>query len=527
MEQLHHLITQLNSKPKEERNNFYRDAILPIISDLLHQQYQQYLQSNNYNSYLTLITTLSHDINILLLLLYSIKPKYLVVFYTSDKNKLIEKLYPLTQSLQLNIETIQLDSTNHNNNNSKIKDTIKRYKKNYHPVLCDITGGKKIFSTQIGILAHSLKTDIAYIDSSKGFLQWGIPLPGTEILYIQKPDNIFNLLEIYHANKLRIRFNSISSNIEYEADVNGRLYRLGQKKLKPEEIDKLVDYVNRFYMDINASIINNSYSTINMGKYALSFKTLLFTKELNHFVSIHNNLTHLVIDNELSAFPWEFIFAHCNVSLPLFRIPNRDSNFIENNKCNNQKSIAFITGYGENLPDFATTVHNIKLLLSKEKQFSLATITAKNSFELKKFFAEYSSNPFTVVIFFGHAAFGNCSENTGLICQDGSIFSIEDCDVLSGSPPECILINSCQSARCSLFTPNSFAHAVINSGVETYIGTHFFLEYKRSICFLQSFLKAIACNHTYADAYKYSIDSITQQFGKNDISTYNYVYYGY
>lgn len=527
MEQFGQLIDQWNSTPKDLRNSFYKENILPIVSKLLSQQYQHYLSLHKYKPYTTLITTLSHDINVLLLMLYTIKPKQCVVFYTTDKNKLVQKLHAFAQSLNVAITLIELDSIDHAGNSALIKETMKRYKKNHPPVLCDITGGKKILSTQIGILAHSLKMDIAYIDSKKGFLQWGIPEPGSEILYIQKPDNIFNLLEIHPTNKLRVRFNSMANAIDYEADVDGRLYRLGSKKIKQDDSDRLADYINSFYSSINASILHNSYSTTELKHYALALKALLFSKELNHFIEKHNNLTHLVIDTELSALPWEIILAYCNVDTPLLRIPNRDSNFSENISRNTPKSIAIISGSGDGLPDFDTILQKIKLQISRYNNFLIETLNARGSFELKRFFAEHNAKPFTVVVFYGHNIFDACNDKSGLVCQDGSIFSIEDCEVLSGGPPECIVVNACQSARSSLFTPNSFAHAALSTGVETYIGTHFFLEFERSTCFLHTFLEAIAHNLSYSYAYKQSLESLAKRFGSHDISLYNYVYYGY
>lgn len=527
MEQFRQLIDQWNSTPKDLRNSFYKENILPIVSKLLSQQYQHYLSLHNYKPYTTLITTLSHDINVLLLMLYTIKPERCVVFYTTDKNKLVQKLHTFAQSLHVVITPIELDSIDHAGNSALIKETMKRYKKNHPPVLCDITGGKKIHSTQIGILAHSLKIDIAYIDSKKGFLQWGIPEPGSEILYIQKPDNIFNLLEIHPSNKLRVRFNTMAHAIDYEADVDGRLYRLGSKKIKQDDSDKLADYINSFYASINASILHNSYSTTELKHYALALKALLFSKELNHFIEKHNNLTHLVIDTELSALPWEIILAHCNVPTPLLRIPNRDSNFSENISRNTPKSIAIISGSGNGLPDFDTILQKMKIQISKNNNFLVETHTATNSFELKRFFAEHNAKPFTVVVFYGHATYNSRNERTGLMCQDETIFSIDDCEVLSSAPPECIVVNACQSARCSLFTTQSFAHAAMSIGVETYIGTHFFLEYERSTCFIHTFLEAIANNLSYSYGYKKSLEALAQRFGSNDISLYNYVYYGY
>lgn len=529
MENLDTLVKQWNAISKKDRHSFYSNAILPQVANLLNLQYKNYLSINKIKPYNTLITTLSFDINIVLLMLQAIQPQYCVVFYTQEKEKLAKKLNEITASLNVTLHLIEIDSLQHSNNIEKIKNTIKTYSKQSPPVLCDITGGKKIISTQIGIIAHSFKIDIAYIDSKKGFLQWGIPYPGNELLYIQKPDNLFALLETAPANSLRIRFIPETNTIEYEALIYGIEHRrLGAKIIKKNHTQSLAHIINNFYNSMNYSILYNSNACTELIHFGTTLKSLLFTKELTTFLTKNSNiLTHLIIDEELHAIPWEIILSQCNVSLPLIRIPNRDINYTVNVQSGKSKSVAFITGSGSNIPDFNETVHKIKLLLSKEKSIILHTIDAKNSFALKSFFAQHSHKPFSLVIYYGHAQFGNCNDNTGLVCQDGSIFSTDDLDVFDTFPPQCMLVNACQSARCDLFSKNSFAYAALKAGVETYIGTDFLLEFNKSKVFIQSFIHHIINDETYVNAYKKTIADIEHTFGNNDVTIFNYICYGY
>jgi hypothetical protein len=521
------LIQKWNATPRDKRNVVYREEILPQVSKHLNAQYLQYLQLHKYKPYTTLVSTLSHDINILLLLMYTIQPAHCVVFYTADKSSLLQKLLYYLPTTNTKLTPVPIDAIDHAHNIEIIKKTIKQFQKQHPPVLCDITGGKKIISTQVGIIAHSLKIDIAYIDSNKAFIQWGLPQPGSELLYIQKPDNIINLLQIEPVNKLRIRYNQASSSIEYEAQVEKKQYRLGTKKIKSDDIEKLKSYVSNFYSRINASIIHNSVVIDELHQFGKSLKTLLFTPQVDQFIYDHTDITHLVIDAELDAIPWEILLAQSNIQLPLIRIPNRDYTLSPNPSIANETRIALIAGSGDNIPHFDSIVQSIKSLLASIKNISLTTFQAKSSFELKRFFSEHSNTGFSIVIYFGHATFESCSENIGLLCQDGSIFSIDDCDVLHSAPPVCVIVNACQSARCELFSKNSFALALINAGVDYYIGTHFFLELERSKIFLQSFINCIIGAKPYTVAFKESLVALAQQFGTNDISLYNYVYYGF
>ncbi len=532
MANLNDLVSQWNATPKNERHSFYSSEILPVVASALNTQYTNYLNNNSYKPYETLITTLSNDINIVLLLLKAIQPKHCVVFYTLEKTKLVKDLQKKANSfLESNVEFhfVEIDSLKHWDNIEKIKLSLKKFNHQHPPVLCDITGGKKIISTHIGIIAHSLKMDIAYLDSQKGFLQWGIPHPGYELLYIQKPDNVFTLLETDPVNSLRIRFIPETTTIEYEALVDGTKHRkLGTKKIKKLHMQNLAQNINNFYNSLNSSILHNSIPYAEVANFGITLKNLLFTKELNTFLAQNTTaITHLIIDEELHAIPWEIILWQCHVPLPLIRIPNREINYIADEHTGKTKHVAFITGSGKEIPDFDKTVHHIKIMLSQKNAIHLQTFDATNAFELQTFFAKHSHTRFSLVMYYGHATFGNNNEDVGLVCKDNSIFSLYDCEVLDNAPPECMLINACQSARSNLFHKNSFAQAVLKTGVETYIGTHFLLEFDKSKYFIQLFINYILNDETYINSFKKTIADIAKDCGSTDISLFNYVCYGY
>jgi hypothetical protein len=108
----------------------------------------------------------------------------------------------------------------------------------------------------------------------------------------------------------------------------------------------------------------------------------------------------------------------------------------------------------------------------------------------------------------------------------GVYFSIYDCEIFHASPPQCMVVNACQSASGSLFLKNSFAYAVLKNGSCNIHWHKLFLEAQRSFVFIKTFLKNITKNTTYYNAYATALQELQKNFGNDDIALYNYVYYG-
>jgi len=514
------------SLPKDEKFRFYTDNILPIVADRLHQQLTQHLSYNKKKPYTSLVTILSHNIHPTLLAITSIRPQHCVIFYTSEKSKALKKLLDILAPLSIHIETIELDRINHNDNFEKIKQIIRKYNKIYPPVLCDITGGKKIMSTNIGIIAHALKVDIAYIDANE-YIEGGIPQPGGEVLYIQDPKGIIQF-EANQLNKLRIGYNAETSTISFQADIGNRSHNLQHKTIKTNEKETISHSLHNFYDCINASILYQDDGIHNELQRLQNVITgLLLTKDVKSFLKKNTfpNL-HLVIDEEVSSIPWELVLQQYDIALPIIRIPNRNREFQESKANVKSKTTALIIGSGQGISDFDSFVNQLKFSLSKHKEATLKTFDASDANKLKLFFAEHNHTPFEIILYYGHAIFGSDHSTTGLLCKDNSIFSIEDCEVFESAPCKCMIVNACQSARGNSFEKNSFAYAALKAGVDTYIGTHFFLESQRSKLFVQTFLESIIQGKSFFEAFNDSYNALKQKFGPYDVSTYNYVYYG-
>jgi len=527
MDTLQQLSKQFISLPKDEKFRFYTDKILPIVADRLHQQLTQHLSYNKKKPYTSLVTILSHNIHPTLLAITSIRPQHCVIFYTSEKSKALKKLLDILAPLSIHIETIELDRINHHDNIAIIDHHLKKFKTHYPPVLCDITAGKKIISTNIGIIAYNLKIDIAYIDSRNEYIEGGIPQPGGEVLYIQDPKGIIQF-EANQLNKLRIGYNAETSTISFQADIGNRSHNLQHKTIKPNEKETISHSLHNFYDCINASILYQDDGLHNELKRLQNVITgLLFTKDIKSFLkkNIFSN-PHLVIDEEVSSIPWELVLQQYNIALPIIRIPNRNREFQESQPNFKSKSIALIIGSGQGIDNFDSFVNQLKLSLSKHKEANLKTFDASDANKLKLFFAEHNHTPFEIIIYYGHAIFGSDHSTTGLLCKDNSIFSIEDCEVFESAPCKCMIINACQSARGNIFEKNSFAYAALKAGVDTYIGTHFFLESQRSFLFIKAFLQQVLQNSSYLEAFNCSLQALEKEYGANDISLYNYIYYG-
>lgn len=525
MDTLHNLVKQWTLLSKNQKYDFYTNQILPIVAQSLHQQLSQYITSNNLKPYASLITILSHNIHPTLLAITSIRPQHCVIFYTSEKSKALKKVLDTIQSYSIKIDTVELDRINHNDNFEKIKRIIQKYNKSFPPVLCDITGGKKIISTNIGIIAHALKVDIAYIDSNE-YIEGGIPKPGSEVLYIQDPKGIVPF-EVNQINKLRIGYNAENSTISFQADIGTRSHNLGTKRIKSGEKNTISEALTNFYTLIDSSILYQNFGMYNeLQKLQSTVAGFLFTKDLKDFLKkLKCTNLHLVMDEEVSSIPWELIFQKYNISLPIIRIPNRNREFSETTATCQPKSIALIIGSGKDITNFDSFVNQLKLDLSQHKEASLTTFDAYDANKLKVFFTQHSHNPFEIIIYYGHAVFGKDTTTNGLVCKDNSIFSTEDCEVFE-SPCKCMIINACQSARGNIFEKNSFAYAALKAGIDTFIGTHFFLESQRSFLFIKTFLQHVLQNAPYLEAFNCSLQALAKEYGANDISLYNYIYYG-
>jgi len=429
------------------------------------------------------------------------------------------------------MELVQLDRTGHNDNLSIMKEVMGRYHRDASPLLCDITGGKKIMSTQLGIIAHGMGVDLGYIDSRAGYMGSGVPEPGKEVLFIQKPDELVTEIEATPVNKLRIGYHRQEGRISYELDLHNDSRRLGEISLNRQERENLSRRLDQLNLQINATLERDGEEFTGIFERVSNLVcTMLLTRELDLRLERGDigNL-NLVMDEELTPFPWEAVLSdRYGLPLPMARIPQKDMDFADD--CtpgdDTHERVLLVSGSGEGIEGFNGHVNTLKAgLVPTGGRHHFTSLTAESSHQLKFFLGE--SRKFSTIIYYGHASYGDSPESTGWICGDGSIFSVEDCSIFYNRPPRMVISNACQSARGELFSRNSFAYALLKAGTQTYIGTNWLLEFQRSSVFMKRFLDdLVGKKKTPFQAFTSAHRALAKKFGEDDISLYNYVYYG-
>jgi len=511
----------------------YREEIVPLVAESLHGQVARMQQEGRCEEYRGLVTILSHNPDPTLLMVRAIMPRHLVIMYTPDKEKLMAQVMPQLETCCENaiMELVQLDRTGHNDNLAIMKDVMSRCHRESSPLLCDITGGKKIMSTQLGIIAHGMGVDLGYIDSRAGYMGSGVPEPGKEVLFIQKPDELVTEIEAAPVNKLRVGYHPREGRISYELDLHNDSRRLGEITLHRQERENLGQRLGQLNGEINATVEKGGKDFPGiLDRVTNLVCSMLLTRELDRRLEKGDIGTlNLVMDEELTAFPWEAVLANrYRMPLPMARIPQKDMEFADDRAPfdDAQERLLLINGSGEGIDGFTRHVNGLKVELEPAmKGYHFTTVTAKSSHQLKLFMGE--SNPFSTIIYYGHAAYGDLPDSTGWICEDGSIFSVGDCSVFYNRPPRVVISNACQSARGELFSRNSFAYALLKAGTQTFIGTNWLLEFQRSSVFMKRFLEdLVGKKKSPFQAFTSAHRALAKKFGENDISLYNYVYYG-
>ena len=511
----------------------YREEIVPLVAESLHGQVARMQQEGRCEEYRGLVTILSHNPDPTILMVRAIMPRHLVIMYTPDKEKLMAQVMPQLEKCCNNahIELVQLDRTGHDDNLSIMKEVMLRYHRERAPLLCDITGGKKIMSTQLGIIAHGMGVDLGYIDSRAGYMGSGVPEPGKEVLFIQKPDQLVTRIEATPVNKLRLGYQHREGRISYELDLHNDSRRLGEVTLGMQERETLGQRLGQLNREINATLEKDGKDFPGiLDRVTNLVCSMLLTRQLDQRLEKGDTGSlNLVMDEELTAFPWEAVLAsRYGLPLPMARIPQKDMDFADNLVPGDDmgERLLLVSGSGEGINGFSQQVNTLKVGLAPAREgVHFTSVTAENSHQLKLYLGE--SNPFSTIIYYGHAAYGDSPESTGWICEDGSIFSVADCSIFYNRPPRMVISNACQSARGELFSRNSFAYALLKAGTQTFIGTNWLLEFQRSSVFMKRFLdELVGKKKAPFQAFTSAHRALGRKFGGDDISLYNYVYYG-
>ncbi len=520
-------------KDKDKRFALYHEEILPRVVSMLREQVTARQNEGKLDRYGSAVIILGHDANPALLMILALRPETVTILHTPDKEKLISKrLTPFLKKdySREEIEFVQLDNMGHEDNLRVIRNTVREKKKKHGRVVCDITGGKKIMSVQLGIMANLIKADIAYIDAARYVEGSSIPYPGDEVLFVQRSGHE-ELTEIQAVPYDRLKIGYIDGDprqVTFDLFFKRESFSFKQRLDSEHERKELADRLNEKCASINARIAACPDSTgRDFEGLANIIRGILFplklTKQLD---DLRGKDLRLIMDEEVAPIPWELTLSmNFGVRMPIIRMPNKDEEFVSDfsRKGINREGILLIRGSGEGIPGFDESFNEI--LVSFSGQPSINSIKAESRAELKIKLAEIPG--YRAIIYFGHARYDATGPDSGWVCCDGSVFGTDAIDVLDDKPPEIIISSACESARGSLFHKNSFAYAALRAGCDTYIGTNWLLEAGRSRTFLLEMITGMLEKGLSAEeSYRAALKALEKEYGPGDVSLYNYVYYG-
>lgn len=522
----------LREKNESERYRIYFEEIMPRLITLLQSQVEEWQKKKKLGHYDNMILILGHDPAPAILSAMALRPKMLTILHTPDKEKTLnQKLIPFLQRefSRGKWECVTLEATRHEENLKIIHDIVNKNKSMYRHIVCDITGGKKIIAAQLGIMAAIHKVDISYIDGQR-YAFGSIPYPGEEIIFLQHHGEM-ELTEIHAVpyNRLTIRYLSGPDfSLDYILNLKSDSYSSRMQLGNEHDRQQIVKRINEKWKRINDKILCNDSSVhedfqsiANMIRGALFPPRLIQTLK-----SLKERELRLILDEETAAIPWELTLALLyEIRIPIIRLPLKDDQFSPpiSHIQDQGNDVLLLKGSGEGIPNFDDYFNRITISFTSHS--SVRTYEAANREQLRLFLAE---NPyFRVIAYIGHAQFDGTSAGSGWVCRDGSVFGVEALSVLTQHPPEIIISSACESARGALFSRCSFAYAALRAGCRTYIGTNWLLEVERSTTFLSEMMKGmIETGLSTEESYRAALRSLTKKFGNNDVSLYNYIYYG-
>ena len=514
----------LSLTDKSERFRFYRDAVLPDVAARLRADIEARQSEGSMRRYGSLALILGHNEIPALITALALRPASVTVF-VQPRNASGAERFERTLSvhgISPRIETVPLSADDHRENVRIMRDAVSSFGPDAG-VLFDVTGGKKILSAQLGMLALAAGFDLAYLDSSD-YADGGTPRPGTETIFIQSPGNHFVRIDPAEATGLIMRYGEQEASLGFDLMCGNRPVS-ASLPLGKEQADSFTAEYARIAGSINASIRRSEDPSAAVITLSKLLHNLLLPAELEQAVRAEGIASlRLILDEELCGIPWEIpLEREYGISLPVRRILR--SARPASAAAHSGGSILLIEGSSEGISTFAQEKNALLAHIQGRSALSAATIKAESAADLSVRLCA-SAGDARIVIFFGHSAHDRNGES-GWICRDGSVFGAQMLRCIAKNPPEIIVSNSCESARAVPFCGGSFARGALSAGCRAYIGTHWELELKRSLLFLTEFIDGVCGREkSYFSAFGGALAELSKEYGSEDISRYNYVYYG-
>ncbi len=522
------IVRRLKAAKSGERFRLYFDEVRPRITEILREQAAEKTRSGLIPRYSRLALTLGHNPIPSLIVANAFAPAELILFHPPRHGRLLkETVFPALEGSipRDGIRTIELSSADHDANYAAIREALAARPFDDY-TLCDITGGKKILSMQLGLIARELGFDLCYIDSDSYIANSAIPEPGSESFYIHAADREGpTSIRMETSPRLAVSLLPSTGAAVFNFDEYGTPYKFTLSDLSDSVVANVREGIDSVYGRINANILRGESSQRELDDLAGLVRSMLMPPGLDERIRGAASGLRLHLDTELAGIPWEIAFNRLYATpLPVARMFNRTIDYRRlAPDAQKRQGALVILGSGEGIPHFG----EIAAWLGSRAagaEVKTKTVVAESRGALLR---ELGARRYDAVLYFGHSEYGATEERTGWRCENGEIFHCADLRCLEGSPPDLVISNSCHSARSMPFAAHSFACSAMRAGVRTYIGTRWFLELERSRVFLEHIIDAmLGGKMPPARAFARALDALGERFGGRDIALYNYVYYG-
>jgi len=517
-----------NLKETDKKNDLYFTKIRPAVTAGLRKQILDGITKGKLNKYKMLVLVVGNDANPSLIIAGALQPEKIIAVYTEkNRSQLEKKFLPgiKNQNPLCTVELLEIDYCNHDENYRLLLRELKDFSKD-GSIVCDITGGKKITSGHLALIARKLSFDICYLDATGYIENSAIPEPGNESLYIHK--NKDDGLYEFTARDERVLFiNSVnkSAYILYNLGYKGNFFNFNKIRISGSILKTLRENLEAEYRRIDHNISMSRPCEDHIKEISLIIKSMVIEPSLDRMlVEAGPGNMRLVIDPHLTGIPWDSVLAEAyGAEIPVQIKINRNALHpapLESSK----NGILILFGSSEGIPDFDVMRREILAWLDKVK-FRYHAADCKDRGKIQR---EISRRRYNIIIYFGHSDFDKKPEKSGWRCQNGELFPCTDFNVMRHVPPDIIISNSCHSARAVPFTSHSIANYALESGAGSFIGTRWFLESGRSFTFLTGMIKKLAEDGEIYDPWGCFIEGINtlkKRYGPGDISVHNYVYF--
>jgi len=356
-----------NLKTRDGKNSFYFEELRPAITGVLRNRVESGIRSGTLARYSRLIISLGHDANPSLILCGALMPQNIIVLFTAKNRTQLEKrLLPNLQKQNpgSSVQLVELDYCNHDENYRSMLHEFKGFA-GQGETICDITGGKKITSGHLAIIARKLGFDICYLDSSEYMEKSAVPVPGNESLYIHKSTGD-TLYEFTLKNERVLFINSLNNNkyIVFNYGYNGDFFNFKKISISKTVINTIRDNLEAEYLRIDHEIRMSRKCTASLDEISGIIRDMLIEPSLDRVLrESGNGRMKIIADPGISGIPWDVAFSReYGAEIPLCVKLNRDSfRMVPQN--NESHGILLLLGSGRDIENFEQYKDDIIQLL--------------------------------------------------------------------------------------------------------------------------------------------------------------------